>query len=299
MEKQLSIDSALVGVPWKKAYKHITWRQTTNYAAATHDMNPRYIDDEREEGIMAPPMFAVTLGWPIARRIKDYIDVPYPQEVLDRDVHYTEYIEFHEPIRPGADGLDLVIQPVIDAMIAQRSGTNVVYKYEVRNQKDGTLYHTEYNGTMLRNVSCVDGGKGQIPPVPKPEHPNQILWEKKIHVDPEQTYIYDAATDIVFAIHTSPKYAHSVDLPNILVTGTYTIAVGVREMINEELGGHAEQVKAINAKLTAMIYPDTDITVQMIDRVESEDCIELHYQILNQDGKIALKNGFVRALRKM
>lgn len=63
MEKKLTIDTRLVGVPWKKAYRHIGWRQTTNYAAATHDMNPRYLDDEREGGIMAPPMFAVTLGW--------------------------------------------------------------------------------------------------------------------------------------------------------------------------------------------------------------------------------------------
>lgn len=295
MEKKLTIDSQLVGVPWKHAYKHIGWRQTTNYAAATHDMNPLYVDDERQEGIMAPPMFAVTLGWPVGRKIRDYIDVPYPQEVLDRDVHYTEYIEFHQPMRPGEDGLDLEIIPSIYAMIAQRAGTNVVYKYEVRD-KEGTLYHTEYNGTMLRGVECIDGGKGALPFVPAPEHPDQILWEKKIHVDPEQTYLYDAATDIVFAIHTSPKYAHSVELPNILVTGTYTIAVGVREMINQELGGHAEKVKAINAKLTAMIFPDSDITVQLIDRKVNEACVELHYRVLNEEGAVALSKGYVKAL---
>lgn len=295
MAKKLTIDSQLVGIPWKKAYKHIGWRQTTNYAAATHDMNPMYIDDEREEGIMAPPMFAVTLGWPIGRNIRDYIDVPYDQEALNRDVHYTEYIEFHQPMRPGENGLDLEIQPVISAMISQRAGTNVIYKYEVRG-KDGTLYHTEYNGTMLRGVECIDGGRGDPPYVPSPEHPDQILWEKTFHVDPEQTYLYDAATDIVFAIHTSPKYAHSVDLPNILVTGTYTIAVGVREMINQELGGHAEKVKAIHAKLTAMVFPDSDITVQLIDKKISNGFVELHYRILNDNGAVALSKGYVRAL---
>lgn len=294
MAEKLTIDSALVGVPWKQATRHIGWRQTTNYAAATHDMNPLYVDDEREGGIMAPPMFAVTLGWPIGRKIRDYIDVPYSQEALNRDVHYTEYIEFHQPMRPGEDGLDLIIQPMIHAMIAQRAGTNVIYKYEVRDTV-GTLYHTEYNGTMLRGVECVDGGKGELPFVPAPPHPDQVLWETKIHVDQEQTYIYDAATDIVFAIHTSPKYAHSVDLPDILVTGTFTIATGVREMINRELGGNAELVKAINAKLTAMIFPNTDITIQLIDRVESEEFIELHYRVLNQDGAIALNKGYVKA----
>ena len=293
--KKWTIDTQLVGIPWKKAHRHIGWRETTNYAAATHDMNPLYIDDERDAGIIAPPMFAVTLGWPIGRRIRDYIDVPYSQEVLDRDVHYTEYIEFHHPIRPGDTGLDLEIQPSISAMISQRAGTNVIYKYEVRD-KNGTLYHTEYNGTMLRGVECIDGGKGELPFVPSPEHPDQILWEKKIHIDPEQTYLYDAATNIVFAIHTSPKYAHAHDLPNILVTGTYTIAVGVREMINQELGGQAEKVKAINAKLTAMVFPDSDITVQFIEKNIRDGFVELHYRILNESGAAALSRGYVKAL---
>nr|WP_325179061.1 MaoC/PaaZ C-terminal domain-containing protein [uncultured Oscillibacter sp.] len=297
MEKRLTIDSRLVGVPWKTATRHIGWRQTTNYAAATHDMNPLYVDDEREEGIIAPPMFAVTLGWPIGRKIRNYIDVPYSREALNRDVHYTEYIEFHQPMKPGEDGLELVIQPMIHAIIPQRAGTNVVYKYEVRDTA-GTLYHTEYNGTLLRGVECTDSGKGTLPFVPPPPNPDQVLWERRIHIDQEQTYIYDAATDIVFAIHTSPKYARSVDLPTILVTGTYTIAVGVREMINRELQGDASLVKAINAKLTSMIFPNTDIIVQMVDRVESEAFIELHYRILNQNGAVALNKGYVKALKK-
>ena len=32
-----------------------------------------------------------------------------------------------------------------------------------------------------------------------------------------------------------------------------------------------------------------------IDRVESEEFIELHYRVLNQDGAIALNKGYVKA----
>lgn len=294
MDKKLEFDSRLVGIPWKPVERHITWRETTNYAAATWDMNPLYIDDEREGGIMAPPMFAVTFGWPTGRRMRELIDVPYSDEVLNRDVHYTEYIEFERPMKPGADGLDLIIQPMIHATIQQRSGTNVIYKYEVRD-KDGNLYHTEYNGTMLRGVECVDGGKGSLPCVPEVAHDAAVIWEKKLHVCPEQTYLYDAATDIVFAIHTSPKFAHSVELPNILLTGTTTIAFGVREMINCELNGDAPRVKAIHAKLSAMIYPDTDITIQLLERRESGAYTELFYRVLNAEGAVALSKGYVKA----
>lgn len=293
---KLEFDSRLVGIPWKSVEKHVTWRDTTNYAACTWDMNPRYVDDEREDGIMAPPVFAVTMGWPVSRHMRELIDVPYSDEVLNRDVHYTEYIEFERPLRPGENGIDLVIQPMICATIQQRAGTNVVYKYEVRD-KDGNLIHTEYNGTMLRGVTCVDGGKGSLPEVPEAAKDAGVIWEKKIHVCPEQTYLYDAGSNITFAIHTSPKFAHSVELPMILLTGTCTIAFGVREMIDRELNGEAERVKAINAKLTAMIYPDTDITIQLLERREGPEYTELFYRVLNQDGAIALNKGYVRAVR--
>ena len=51
----MEISSRFVGTPLKPLETQITWRQTTNYAAALGDANPRYLDDERPEGIVAPP----------------------------------------------------------------------------------------------------------------------------------------------------------------------------------------------------------------------------------------------------
>ena len=255
-------------------------------------MNPLYVDDINNE-LIAPPMFAVTMGWPLAKNIRQYIDVPYSQEVLERDVHYTEYIEFHKPIKPGADGINVVIQPRIHAMISQRAGTNVVYKYEVMDET-GDLYYTEYNGTMLRGVECIDGGKGELPVVPKTES-DEIIWEVPVYVKPELPYIYDGCTDIVFAIHTSPKYAHSVNLPSNLLQGTATIALAVREVINRELDGNAAKVKALNAKLTAMVFPGTTICIQFLERRVGDNLVELFFRVLNEEGKIALANGYIKA----
>lgn len=298
MDSELTIDSKLVGVPWKKVYKNITWRETKNYAAAISDMNPLYFDDEREEGIIAPPMFAVTMGWPIAKNIRQYIDVPYSQEVLERDVHYTTYLEFHKPIKPGYDpqGINVVIQPRIHAMIQQRAGTNVVYKYDVMDE-NGELYHTEYNGTMLRGVVCTDGGKGELPFVPKTES-DQIIWEVPIYIAPELPYIYDGCTDIVFAIHTSPKFAHSVELPSNLLQGSTTIALCFREMVNHELNGDATRVKILNAKLKAMIFPDSHIKVQLLEKRSDEEYVELFFRVINAEGKVALSEGYIKAENK-
>src|SRR5665811_1937903 len=42
----MEISSRFVGTPLKPLETQITWRQTTNYAAALGDTNPRYLDDE-------------------------------------------------------------------------------------------------------------------------------------------------------------------------------------------------------------------------------------------------------------
>ena len=57
----MEISSHFVGTPLKPLETQITWRQTTNYAAALGDANPRYLDDERPEGIVASPMFCVAV----------------------------------------------------------------------------------------------------------------------------------------------------------------------------------------------------------------------------------------------
>ena len=98
---ELIIDSKYVGVPWKQVIKEVTWRMTTNYAAAIGDENLLYFDDESEADL---------------------------------------------PARPR-------------------------------------------------------------------ERSDQAAWSSDVEIAKTLPYVYDGCTDIVFDIHTSPAYAHSVGLP--------------------------------------------------------------------------------------
>ena len=44
----------------------VSWRDSMNFAAAVTDNNEVYFNDEREGGIIAPPMFSVALTWPVS-----------------------------------------------------------------------------------------------------------------------------------------------------------------------------------------------------------------------------------------
>ncbi len=103
-----------------------------NYAAAIGDDNSAYFDDENREGIIAPPMFSVAATWPVIENLAQYLATDdFPHEILLTQVHYTEHLMFHRPIRPDEE---LTIQGVIAAIVPHRAGTHVVIRFEARNQ---------------------------------------------------------------------------------------------------------------------------------------------------------------------
>ncbi len=289
----LTIDSKFVGVPWKEETQQISWRDTTNFAASLSDMNPYYMDDARTGGICAPPTFPVKLCWRIILAGRaNYIDMPYPQEVWDTLMHYTEYIEIDRLIKPP---VQILIKTEISAMLPQRAGTQIVHKQTVTDM-DGKPFHTEYIGSMLRDVECPDGGKGSLPEYQKTKYTGKPIWEAPIFINPELPYIYDGCNDLVFAIHTSPKFARSVGLPSNVLHGSANLALGIREVINHELGGDPTRVKAIGGKFTAMVLPGNNVKVQLFERKAANGSVELFWQLLNETtGKVAVSYGYLKA----
>jgi len=131
----MEISSRFVGAPLKPMETQITWRQTTNYAAALGDANPRYLDDERPEGIVASPMFCVAVTWPISERIWEYIEAPdFPSQIVTTQVHYTEHLQLHRLVRPDDR---LTLRGRLTAILPHKAGTLMVLRYDAHDQAAG------------------------------------------------------------------------------------------------------------------------------------------------------------------
>jgi hypothetical protein len=193
----MEIASRFVGSSLKPLDARITWRRTTNYAAALGDANPRYLDDTRPGGLVAPPMFAVAVTWPISERIPDFIEIPdFPFEILATQVHYTEHLECYRLIRPG----DLLtVQGRVAAILPHKAGTLMVLRYDARDETGAPVF-TEHIGGMMRGVRCTDDGAGAetLPEtLPRPE-PGEPLWETRIAIERTAPFVYDGCTNIHF-----------------------------------------------------------------------------------------------------
>jgi acyl dehydratase len=291
-ETIMEISAELTGTKLKDYQAVINWRDTMNYAAAIDDNNPYYFDDERKGGIIAPPMFSVAVTWPIVERIWDFIESDnFPLDLIATQVHYTEHLEFHRPLKPGES---LVVKGRIAAIHPHRAGTHVMIRFDAADD-EGLPVFTEHIGGMMRGVKCTGDtspGNEELPDIPVFQDSREPLWEESVYMDPLRSFIYDGCSNIYFPIHTSKKFAHQVGLPGIIIQGTATLAFAVRELINREAGMDPRRLKSLYCRFTGMVLPGSVINVQLCGKDIGEDSTGLFFAVLNQEGQKAISGGY-------
>ncbi len=292
----MNLDKHLVGTTLKPYHAQICARDISNYAAAVEDNNPAYFDDEQKEGIVSPPMMPVAVTWPVLSRLDKFIDSEdFPTEVLMTQVHYTEHLVLHRPMRPGDQ---LSIHGRIKALFPHRAGTHALICLEAKDA-GGLPVFTETIGAMLRGVSCGEGASdGELFPVPEHDGRAEILWASDIHISPERPYVYDGCTGIEFPIHTSPAFARMVGLPGIILQGTATLAYAVRELVNREAGRDPERVAEIACRFSGMVRPGTGIKVCCTSRKSHTNHTDVFFEVLNGNGEKAIRNGYIKIKEK-
>lgn len=72
--------------------------KTIEYAKATNEDNPAFVDEGRDGGVIAPPVFAVVPAWTASGAAMSAV-VPPPDFL--RLVHGEQDITYFTPVRPG------------------------------------------------------------------------------------------------------------------------------------------------------------------------------------------------------
>jgi len=289
----VEVNSSVVGQRMRVFTTEVTQRRINNYAAAVGDPNPCYLDDARQSGLIAPPTLAAALTWPLIQNIYDYLDLGFPAEIMFRIVHYSEQLVIERPLKPG-DRLSIEGQVV--AVVPEKSGTHVIFKLPALDQ-EGSLVFTEYIGGMLRGVECTDPGRttGKLPAIPSSPGNLEPIWEAAVPIKREDCYIYEGCADVPFPIHTSPSFARSMGLPDIIYFGIGTLARAVSALVNRELGANPVGIRHLACTFRGMVTPESFIRIQLLERKQNDTGLELFFRILNQQGKEAVSEGYLRS----
>ncbi len=287
----MKLDSSFVGTTLKDYTTSINWRATMNYAASVDDQNPLYFDDEGGKPVIAPPMFAVAVTWPVSERIWDFIeDDNFPRDIIQTQVHYTEHLAFHRPILPGDE---LTVKGRVAAIMPHRAGTVTVIRFDALD-REGKPVFTEHIGAMMRGVECVGEGRGaaDIPAVPSLPEDAPAEWESVIPIDRMRPFVYDGCTNIYFPIHTSVGFARMVGLPDIILQGTATLAYAAREITDREAGNDSRRLKRVSCRFSGMVVPPGEIHVRLTGKVRSTEGSDLFFEVQGGDGSRVLSSGY-------
>ena len=143
-------------------------------------------------------------------------------------------------------------------------------------------------------MTCADGGcrVGDLPVIPAAERAARKLWTAAIDIDPLRPYIYDGCTDIVFPIHTSPKFASQVGLPGIILQGTATLAMAASQLVDREADCRPDRLKTISCRFTGMVLPGTRIEICLVERRSIPEGTALFFEVRNNEGKRAVSDGY-------
>jgi len=290
----MKISSGLVGAQIKPLKTVVEKRLSTNYAAAIGETNPLYFDDLNHDLLVAHPLFPVTLSWEINSNLDKYIDYPIEKELIQRLVHQTEYMEINRLLKVEEE---IIIKGEIVAVLPHNSGTRIVVRFDYLDEGE-ELVLREYTGGLIFGLTCADQGKGKddIPVIAKIEleEGKEPVWEKEISVDRNLTYIYDGCANISSPIHTSPKFANSLGLPGIILHGTATLAIAVKELtVHYNLD--PQQIKAVAAKFTGMVIPGNSITLWVLKMEEADGMKRIDFEVLNDKGEAVIMGGSIIA----
>lgn len=288
----MKLDPKLVGKTLKGLAREVTWRQTTNYAAAVGDANPRYLDDTRHGGIVAPPIFAAAITWPVLSQFNLQLDGAIPPQVLPTVVHASEHLEFHRLVQPGDQ---LRVGGDVAAVFPGRSGTRLVLRMTVTDAANMPVF-TEYVCAVCRGVPCDGPGEGQesLPDVPRFDEPEAPIWTRDIDVPVQTPFLYDGCSDISFPIHTSVRFAKAAGFPNIILQGTATLAMAARELVNREGDGDPGRLSEIACRFTGVVLPGNPIRVQLLHKERTRQGSQLAFRVLDAGGNPVLRFGYAR-----
>ena len=265
-------------------------RTTMAYASGINDVNPRYFNDLQEHGLMVHPCIAFSLQWSSRFRPDQKID----PRIAAFGVHASTDLRIHRPFRAGEA---ITTQGRLIQKKQLPPGVYNVEKYRMVASNGELVAELYYNGitrgATLEGKDVVLEEELASPAVR--EFGTKPLWTKEFPVRLHAGQQYTECANIYNPIHTEPSVAKAAGLPDIILHGSATKAIGLKAIVDECLDGDADRVTRLIGQLRGMVLMDTKVVVESWAEDIVGDEMRIAFRVLNEAGEPAVSNGVICA----
>ena len=277
----MPLNTACVGREYPPVTINVTLDAMQKYARAYNDDNPAFFDASRATGIVAPPMFGVTVTWDAL--MKAMMDPDLHVDLL-RLVHGEQDMEFPNPIRPGDVN---TANAKIVSIETKATGETMTVELNAANQKgqpvQKTLFIIFIRGTRNRDASS------EARPV-EPDR-GEPLFSVAQTIDKDQTFRYRDASGDPNPIHVDENVAKMAGLPGIIVHGLCTMAFTSKVAIDNLCAGDPSRLKRLRVRFSRPVLPGQTITTKVWADGEHNGRKVFAYETFNPDGQPVIKGG--------
>ena len=276
----MTIPEGVAGTPAAEIVHEVDVRRLLAFTAVLDDLSPPLFDLDRPGGIVGHPVFHVCLEWPLA--VAGIPGLPMPAELRRLGLHVTHAATLHRPIRPG-DRLRTTAG--VERAEPRSVGTYLETRYETTDA-DGRPVATNLLGMLYRGVT-VEGGTPRRPEQPRPAAAAGPLAEVgSFPVGVADAIVYSECSGIWNPVHTDTHVARAAGLPAPILHGTACLGRSVSLVVAALLDGDPLRVARVACRFTAIIVPETVVTVVAARRGD-----EIAFEARLPDGSAAIRDG--------
>ncbi|KIW01324.1 uncharacterized protein PV09_07099 [Verruconis gallopava] len=208
-------------------------------------------------------------------------------------VHGEHYLELYRPF-PARETTLQTTAKIVD-IVDRRSGVTVCVGITTTDAADGEkICYNEWTSFVMKvpgagaSTKVVPRGSATASyPAPK-RAPDAVVKEK---TTPEQGALYRAASGDLNPLHIDPAVAKAGGFEGPILTGTCTIGIGVKHVIDTFGNGDSSRFKSVKLRLSKPVYPGEVIRTEMWQ--EDGGSRIVYRQLAGNEGKVVISNAAV------
>jgi len=256
------------------------------FAASLGFDGAAYMDDSLPGGPMVPPCFCVGPEWLLAGGEGRIAALGVTGEERRRAVHVLQDSEFH---RPFAIDRAAVVVARIAEIRATSAGAYVMTLLETRDAETDALIVTSRSAVIFRGVT-VEGGRADAVTDAEalPARPSAPTLRWTVDTAATLPHIYSECARIWNPIHTERLAARAAGLPDIILHGTATWGLAMRQIIAAAAVPHVAHLRRFTGRFRAPVAPGSRIVIEAARHPAGAG---YHFAVLNGAGEIAISHG--------
>jgi peroxisomal enoyl-CoA hydratase 2 len=178
---------------------------------------------------------------------------------------------------------------VID-IVDKKSGVTVCVGITTYNDASGAeICYNEWTSFVMKVPGA--GASQQVTPrgamtavhPPPNRAPTAVMQQL---TSPEQGALYRAASGDLNPLHIDPKVAKAGGFPGPILTGTCTMGMGVKHVIDTFAGGDSRRFKSLKLRLSKPVFPGEKVITEMWREDDGRKII--YRQLAGEEKRVAM-----------